>query len=473
MQCPSCGTRNNYYHHYCYFCGNALPSLQQSEPSSEGAKHFALPDEASENYEQIPLKRYTKTTSQKRSVNYFKLFIFLTISAVLVYGAYSLFTYVEFLLTTDNEATGQITASLSVESTEFDGKPAQRIIVHTNIGEMVETLGKRFAVRDGRAEILLENAYLHSRFPQARQDDGIPITLEIIVYKEGIPVYKETLDFVMVMPPAPITLIQPRTGQAVVEEEAYRIIFSVVPGANVFINGDDFTDLLDNGGRLQKDIELQDSPETTFEIRVSKRGFEDSVTNIVLTRREMIVPLTLDQDIPIQAPAEKVIISGKTSPDATITTDLETVEEIEFNRETGEFSLSARATRMGLTPGTITAALNDGQISKIDIVIFRTTTADIYTRRAWRSNFDELLAHPTLHKGQIFLFTGRVAEVLTQGKKNEFTVNVSEDLAAQKLIFVQYWGDFEFESGERIRVFGNRWGNHEGMVRVLAPFIYN
>jgi hypothetical protein len=472
MQCPSCGTRNNYYHHYCYFCGNALPTRQKDDLTDEHTNKFPYPYDYTDENDEIPLKRYKKTQTPRFSLNYLKFLTFLFVFSLLMFGVYRLFLFLSEMLITGQETAERVTATAIVESTIFEGSPSQRIIVHTNTGEAVEALGRRFPVRDGKAEMVFDNAYLHSRFPSAETQKGIEISFDIIVYKDGTAAYKETLNFTMEMPQAPLTLIQPEQGQAIVDGETYRLVFTVSEGSTVFINGDDFTDLLDDSGRFQKDLTVSDVPESTYEIRVIKRGFKDTTVNIVLKREEQIVPLTLDMELPIKAEGDSVIIRGRTHPKAQITTDLELIGVPTINPETGAFSIEVKSGRPGLSAGVLTSTSNDGKISQVDIVIFRTMTEAEYTRRAWKPDFPELFAHPNLHNGQIFLFTGTISKVILYGDKNVFTVNVSDGPANPQHILVEFWGDFKFEPGDKIRVFGNRWGNHEEMVRVLAPFIY-
>lgn len=473
MQCQSCGTRNNYYHHYCYFCGNALPTQQKDDLSDAHANKFSLPYDYNDEHDQIPLKRYKKTQIHRFSLNYLRFLTFLLVLVLFVFGAYRLFLYLNGIFMADHESAAQITATANVESTIFEGNPVQRIIVHTNTGEVVETLGRRFPVQNGKAEMMFENAFLHSRFPSAESQNGVEITLEITIYKEGIAAYKETLNFIMEMPPAPLTLIQPEQGQAIVDNETYRLVFDVSEGSSIFINGDDFSDLLDDSGRFKKDMAVPDVSESTYEILVIKRGFKDTTVNIVLKREEQIVPLTLEMELPITTEDDTVRIRGTTHPGAVITTDFELVGEPTVNPETGAFLIQVKSERPGLSAGVLTSTTADGQQSQTDIVIFRTISEAEYTRRAWKPNFAELVANPTIHNGQIFLFTGNVSEVLLYGEKNVFTVNVSDDPTIPQLILVEYWGQFEFEPSESIRVFGNRWGNHNGMVKVLAPFIYS
>lgn len=471
MQCPSCGTRNNYYHHYCYFCGNALPVSSKSVPSDESSPTQAFPKDLDED-DTLPLKRHTKTQERKFSFNFVKFILFLIFLSVIIFGTYRLVLFLYDTFLTQPETAEQVSATAIVESTIYEGRPAQRILVHTNIGEVVEVLGRSYPVSNGQAEIILENAFLHSRFPAAESQNGLAISLEITVYKGGIASYKETLSFTMEMSVAPLTLIQPQQAQATVFGNTFRIVFTVSEGSTVFINGDNFTDLLDDSGRFQKDVDVPDVSDVSYEIRVLKRGFKDNVVNVVLRREVQIIPLTLDQPLPIRADSDSVVIRGTTHPEAQISTDLETIGELSVNSESGIFTIEAVSERPGLSAGVIRSVLSEEEYAQIEIVIFRTISEADYTRRAWAPVFADLLADPLLHNGQIFLFRGTVEEVILFGEKNIFTVNVSGDPSAPQLILVEYWGNFEFSSGDSIRVFGNRWGNHNGKVRVLAPFIY-
>lgn len=470
MQCSACGTKNKDYYHYCYFCGQLLTDEQAK--STQEPERYMRKDNIEDAYIRAPKTRQRFDSGKRRTINFLRLSVSVFILLALSYASFMAVTYLLAAFIPNEAEAQRVTADILVTSTEVDGVPTQRIIVQTAYGDLVETLGRSFPVNEGTAEILFENAYLHSRFPQAQQENGIPITLEIIIFRDGQSEYIENFEFVMVMPPVPLTLIQPREEATVVEDDTYIIIFDVMPGASVFINGDEYSDLVSADGRFQKEIILESEDVTSLDVRAVARGFEDSQITIVLSKREMIVPITLDMEVPISTPDEWAEIRGRTSPNAAISTDLEIQNEIVFDNETGEFSFRARAPTLGLTPGTITATLSDGQTSQIPLAIFRETTADVYTRRAWSPNFNSLLADPSLNNGQIFLITGTITDILLRGRKNDFVVNISSDAETQHLFFVEFWGNFDFETGDSIRVFGNRWGNHNDMVRILAPFVY-
>lgn len=75
MICPSCGTKNNYYHRYCYYCGNKLNQPESIDNQDTNRTGMSLDDldvplfsssvESEFDYtQQIPLRRYRKSKPQ-------------------------------------------------------------------------------------------------------------------------------------------------------------------------------------------------------------------------------------------------------------------------------------------------------------------------------------------------------------------------------------------------------------------------
>jgi len=477
MQCPSCGTQNKNYYHYCYFCGNALPEDYDSDTPKKttlysSEKYIESPkNEQDSSHEIFPLQRQTRTLRNRFSVNYIKLGISSALLISLLLLLYFSVSYVVGLFF-GTEQVEAVSTTANVESTILEGNPAQKITINTNIGEYVEVLGRQFPVNNGQAEIVFDNAFLHSRFPNATSENGVEISLEIGIFVDGILASTETFTFVMELPLAPLTLIQPASAQATVIGENFRLVFSVSEGSQIFINNDEFTDLLDETGRFQTDLIVPENSENSFEIRVSKRGFRDNNVIVLLNRQVQIVPLTLGQTLPIPTDTSSVRVSGTTDPQAQISTDLEVVSEPVIDPATGAFSIEIASNTNGLIAGTLTSTLSDGQISETDLIILRKVSESDYTRRAWNPDFTELFADPILHNGQIFVFRGVIDEVLLYGTRNIFTVRVNQNGSEPHIVLVEYWGEFNFKPEDPIRIFGNRWGNHSNKVRILAPFVY-
>ncbi len=110
----------------------------------------------------------------------------------------------------------------------------------------------------------------------------------------------------------------------------------------------------------------------------------------------------------------------------------------------------------------------------MEIILDGETNVDKYTSTAWKPEYNDMRRNPNLHNGRHFLFRGTIQDITMTGYKNVFIVDISNKSDAEQLIHVEYWGnDFDFNQGDRIRIFGNRWGNVENIPRILAKYVYD
>ncbi|MBM7581662.1 hypothetical protein JOD02_000485 [Caldicoprobacter guelmensis] len=503
MICPSCGTRNNYYHRYCYYCGyklivdeveiksNNKEKLEQSSMDEKMPEQDLSLDlfkannknvwededlgwlfEEPDYTQQFPLRRHRKDRSSSFAKNVVKICTTIIFLATLLFISYIIVDQIWRSHSKTDTYRSRIIASTFVDATTIDGKPAHRIVVNTSNGEKVEALDKVYPVVDGKAEIVYEDAFLYSYFSQGKDEDEVKVQLDITIYGKGLPESKKRVEFTLKTPLSPLTLIQPASGEALVEGKKYRIILEVEPGSQVFINGNNYSDLVDQEGRLEKDIEVPNAPENIYEIKVSKRGYADHIRTIVLKREVSEVPLIINQSIPVQTTDEWAKITGTTHPQAELEVSLEPRSQPSVDPETGNFTLYVRAAAPGYTPCTITAHVEGKDDAKINLVIDRQISEGEYTRRAWAFDYAQLKSNPDLHNGRIFVLEGVVKDIIALGDKNIFTIDVSANGPSPQMVYVEHWGNLSIRLGNKVRIFGNRWGNYEDMPRILAKYVY-
>ena len=153
------------------------------------------------------------------------------------------------------------------------------------------------------------------------------------------------------------------------------------------MNDNNYSHVLDEQGQLSLQLELPDQPEARYEIRVSTRGYADTLDEVVFKRRQMEFALEIDQQIPIKAAEDTwVKITGNTHPEATLSTNLEVRDEIILDSETGNFQLFVKATSKGYTPFILTAELEGKEDSVLETVIHRQVNENEYTQSAWALN---------------------------------------------------------------------------------------
>ena len=486
MICSSCGTKNNYYHRYCYYCGNKLPYQPESTEFEDADKTemawdgmddilFSSEQESELDYpEQIPLRRYRKSKTSSRNLKRLvTVCVSIILLAILGVGVYITLDQLSKYSKKTHVSSPKITASSFVETAVIDGKPVHRIIINTSNGERVEILGETYEVTDGKVEVVYDDAFLYSSFSEINQDEQVKVTLDATIYKEGLSPVKERVEFVLDAPLSPLTMVHPSTDEVFIEGETCRIVFKVEPGSQVFINDDNYSDLVDSEGLFEKEFPVPDDPENVFEIRVATRNYVENIRKLVLKRQQLEIPLDIDQTGPIEVSGQWAKITGTTDPQATLEVDLETRAEPEVDPETGNFTIYVKASYPGYTPCTITARLEGKEDSVTQVIIERPVTEAEYTSRAWAVDYNQLRNNPDLHNGRTFVFKGTVEDIQSMGDKNRFTLDISDDPQSPQLVSVEYWGNVSIQTGARLRVFGNRWGNYEEKPRFLAKFIYD
>ncbi len=524
MYCPNCGTKNNYYHRYCFLCGTCLVSDdkqaqgEHENPEDElgsledfydtghdeaevtkkidedaffsdmGSAGFDFsyedPDEpkadddAFDLQETLPLRRYKKDTVKKGNGAQKLLKASLVILLCVLTGLLIYIGYTELW-----GKNGQLSVSNSldlnydIKDIVQDGESGKKITFYSTkgsriivTGDLEQDLSYELPVVNGKAELILLSTDFLTQDHEII-DGQFNITLNIKVRADG---YKDRFDKVtlkMPVPYAPLTIIQPSDGEAVVDTFNYKLIIKVRPGSEVFIDDNSYTHMVDDEGNLAVLLEVPDLSELTYTLRVVLPGYADNEKTIKLKRRQMEIPLLIDQDVPITATEDWVEISGTTDPQAALSSSLPTMEEPAVDPETGRFVIKVKATRSGYTPLILTAKVEGKEDSVLELVIDRAIDESQYTRTAWAPDYDSLKAHENLHNGQCFLFTGVIKDLDSTGVKDILIVNTgTED--NEKLIHVDYYGARSFTLGQEVRIFGNRWGNKDDIPYILAKYIY-
>ncbi len=516
MFCPSCGTKNNYYHRYCFYCGTALVEIDQEdegslESSATSSKVLApvtlkpskqskmtdpldylkdsepissnhsmnisdrMEDEDFDMSNQIPLRRFQK---EERSGNGLKTLVTVCLSLVLTalilfiaYVGYDQLLKDQKPAFTPTPVVEGIDYLPVVEAVFEDDLSARRITIYTQYGEQVKILGKTLPVINGKAEIIIKDTELYALQPTTAQEN-MTVTLPVFILADDYPQQEETLIFNIPVPFAPITFIQPTREEAIVDSASYNLILTVLPGSTVWVNDNNYAHLIDKEGHLTVNLSIPDQPQSRYIITVSTKGYADITKEILLKRIQMDFPLTVKQLVPIKATGEWVNITGTTDPLAILSSNLEFESEPEIHPDTGAFTLAVKVTSPGLTPFSLTAKLEGKEDSVLSLVIDKAISESDYTSTAWALEYEQMKSYPNLHTGKSFAFTGSIKDIISSGDKSVFIVDVSSIEGEEKLILIEHWGTFAYSKGQRLRIFGNRWGNTNGIPRILARHIY-
>lgn len=425
---------------------------------------------------QMPLRRYQKddsTIKKKRLQKVFLPTLFIGLIALTIFAIAKKMGQGSPSLPNPSQS---IAVSSSIEEITDDGEKAYRVIFNTVNGKEISFLGNTLRVENGRAELVIKETLLYAYNPQLT-DDGLnyKVELDAIVSAPSLPDSTERITITLTPPYnfAPFTLLQPASSETEFQGNSTKVSFKIQPDSKVIINEEDLSSSVSEDGRFEKEFELQpQQEELVLDIRVSTPGYLDNIQQIILRKTTMDVPLEIKGTSPISSEESWVKVEGITHPEATLDADREIFEEPQIDRETGDFTVYIKAERPGYTPCTLLAKL-DGKESSLEIILDRKTNVDTYTSTAWKPNYDELQQNTELSNGRHFVFTGEIKDIIETGDKNVFTISLSEQSASEQLFYVEYWGSFDYSPGDRLKVFGNRWGNKDDIPRFLAKYIYD
>jgi hypothetical protein len=429
------------------------------------------------NYqEQLPLRRYRKTDDEEdeggrlqRIIKTFVSIVLIALIGVLIYVGYD---QIRQRQSYQPEAK-VIDLDYKVEETEEDGMPARKIIIESSAGKQAKLLDKTEPVLRNQAEFILKDRDLALTGNYEEIDGNLQVVLNLTVLADGYPDLTEELRFEVPVHKAPLDIISPSSGEIIVDGNTTQLILKTLPGSEVLINDNHYSHLLDDQGNLSVQLEVPDQAETPIEIKVSARGYKDNIETVLLKRQQMEFPLVIDQNRPIQAQqSEWVEVTGNTHPEAVLSTNLTLQGEPEIDAITGDFRLYVRATAKGYTTFVLTAQLEGKEDSILETVIERPVAETEYTGSAWASDYQEMKNYPNLHHGISFAFTGRIKDIQSSGSKTILLVDIATQGQAERIIHVEYWKPGSFVPDERIRLFGNYWGNKDDKPYVLAYFIY-
>lgn len=534
MKCPICGTYNNNYHTYCYNCGTKLTDEQSTKKDAYYANDGDNNDMHNDNSDDLNLlfksfkqitpddkvkkenivdtqnidhkkndidslyisnehisndeeKSLENTPSPKRKTKKAKetedkaLNLLIKICSTIIVISILLFVGLIFYdkvikerLSSTSENTLNISATYSVVQGMIDDIPVHKIIIENSNGEQVNILNKTVPIVDGRAEIIIEDKDLMEIAEEMSSNGDMKVTLDVTLTATDAKTKLDKISFRLTPRTAPLTMIHPKTKEYITKEDSFTLLMKVTPESTVLINNDNFSDMITKDGKLEKTFLLSEEPEQSFEIKVITKGFQDNIHTITVKKANKDasnIPLTLDQKQPIISKDEWVKLTGNTIPGAKLSLDVELKQEPRIDDE-GKFIIFARTANIGYTPCTLTASLDNKETTSLEIILERATDEAEYTSNAWEFVYDDITRNQSRYNGTIFLLTGKVIDILSIDGKYAFTVDISTDDSIEQLVYVEYWGNLKIEEGQRLKIFGNRWGNEGDMPKILAKFIY-
>ena len=306
--------------------------------------------------------------------------------------------------------------------------------------------------------------------PHIRTSSGQHQPMEPIFYQIQVPL-------------SPVELVTPDSTWVEVSTAMYPMKFRVREGSTVFINGNDYSDLVNQeGGDVTYNATVQPIGENKVTIKVRSQYCRENVVEITLYRARQEVPLDLTSDQTYTSSKKFMKITASTIPGAQVDvltphTDLN-ITNIETD---GTFSFFAVFNQIGSNSVTIQAEIPGRQPSVLDFQVYYVPPVDEYTKVAWGldttnatniANYADLLNNNAMRvkKTQIYVCTGVITQIISN-KPQLAIMNTGTEEKAQ-YVMLENSTRTTWEIGSSYRIFADAFGMYDDMPRLVARYTY-
>ena len=298
----------------------------------------------------------------------------------------------------------------------------------------------------------------------------------------------QQITFPVDVPESTLELVSPSSPNATTYRQLYEIQFRVARNSSVTINGEDFSDLVNNtDGLITFNAEVQPTGDNLFVITTRAQYCREKTETINIYRPKQQIRLDLAADIatrysPSRVEDEKtgewyephMKISGSTLTWATIE-----VQTPYLNLDTtelaskGTFSFEAVFDKIGYNTIKIVASAPGYEPSIVEHEVYYIPIADIYTRKAWsmKDQYTDYLnnADKRIANTQIYQIDATCTEIMApnpQMAKFQLT-----DGSGRMVTLTNYTYD-HWQVGSTYKLFGDAYGVYDGSPWLNGRYSY-
>ena len=406
-----------------------------------------------------------------------KIMIAIVIIALMAFAGYVL--YNEFFnpnRVPAVSATDLLVTHTLDQDTQPDGTSGQRLTLYAPGASTAVIFGETYLVEDDKVQVFYSDEYLLQQYQSAGEAAGNNQfeTIATVYDAEGQYI-EHPIGFTLSDAAVQLAIFSPEGDRVEVGGNTCTLEISVQSGAQLYVNDIDYTDQVGPDGLAVIDIDVTGTEEMPVHIRASLEGYADAERTITLIPAQGAPNeslLTLNESIPVAASSAEVVLTGQVPAGATIETSRPQSGSPSIT-DNGAFSVTVQIPdRPGYSVCILRVMMDGTQVDQQEVVIDKSATFNEYTTGPWEfSPYEDYKTSPALHEGYRFKIPCSVKEIVSQ--KDGLTV-CTVDMnpgGTEQLIRVWFWGDFSHTAGSTVTVYGNRWGNEEGVPRILAKYI--
>lgn len=379
-------------------------------------------------------------------------------------------------------------------SFDDNGNKVFNISIQTS-GDTVSVLNKVYTVENGMTAISISELDVYKNYRPSNIQVGqtFDTNIPIIVSKEGYEDYKYEVELQGISTPSvPYTLVSLKSEKTDIYKNNTVISFVTERNSRVYINGTDYTEEYFNASTGVFSITIVTPiAEGTYKynVRIESDDYMTREIEFELSRKQ----LWEDPDLAPEISVDKYIWETNDESLVTITgtfkgnpDDLAFVEKyssaavelVSLNvsdDDRGSFEAVIKSNKLGWAEVSVECKTNLDYATTVYIKClskelggyskFTTSSKDVLT------NYSALGGN-NAYKGDRFVTYGSNYAIITSVEKTELGYafyatlnNGTED----QLIYVETFMDaFTFEAGRKVTIFGNLYGNKDGVPRIIA-----
>lgn len=424
---------------------------------------------------------------------YFRYLALLLIVAVIGLAGYQ-FVYKPLVL---DQQLPPLQERTIITASILNDMPAHTIKLPAQEGASIyiKELRKSYTVTGGYATIEVADYIWYENSESVTQEEVTATLTPYIKTSAGEQKPMEQVSYQVEIPLSPLTLVSPSTPYVEVATALYNIQFEVAESSSVYINGEDYSDLVNTqNGLISYNASVSPIGENTFTIVTRSQYYRENSMTITIYRQPQQIRLDLAADIASRYTPN--LVEDKTQPkdakgkhpmiEPNMTVQGTTVSWASIkvlsphaNLDTtqlalnGSFSFEAIFDKIGTNTIIIEASAPGYETSVVKHDVYYVPIATIYTRKAWDMdvNFTDYLnnAQNRIANTQIYRCRGTVKEILSDNPQLAVIELYSN---YDRSVLIENLSNDTWEVGSEIRVYADAFGLYNGMPRLVGRYTY-
>lgn len=418
MKCPYCGNDCSDDALYCDVCKQPLPT---DADAAEKKKH----------------ERAQRSTLQKVLIVlcWFACFVLVGI------GIYKLVFWIDSYKITRLYSRGAYTPALT-EVTMSDGRKGHALVFYGEDGDLIylPEMDEALSICGGVARLEIADSdwftedvgdydYAEISFaPVLLRQNGTQTQLPLVTY---------TID----VPESPLEIISPASNDLSIVTSSYPLQIQVVPGSELFVNGEDLTSRVDRSGAFSGNVSVQPIGDNVYTVIVRTPAHKETRQDVTIYRKQFDIEIELDSEVSTSSNETTMPVSGVCEPGAAISVDTAYIEDsLQMDMNTGRFSFIAEFDKLGDNVVRFRATMDGRQDAVISFTVNYKPTLAQYSAKAWKMDYKQLSVYFENWLERVFLCEGSILDKFTSDDIEYLVMDVGDGSEQQIVILENYTG---------------------------------